>query len=143
MSEQIVRGRPDFANHRFGITKAKRTPKYVYSLSHQAMLIHKVAYAENYWYVPMGDHLLRLDTPKIIARTVCNQSFFIHLPRDHRKFRASFCEVPNPEAVLCGGCHGEVATFGKHGNPPCTKELAKVRLGCISRAAPAPRKDVK
>ena len=133
MSETWIEGRPDFGNHSFGQTVLAKHPKYVYSTSRGAMLIHKVLYVKAYWYEPMYDRLLRLETPKLVAVANCQQAFFIHLPRDRRKFRASFCEVPKPDAVLCGACHGEPRPFGKRGKPPCSKELAKIRLGCSVR----------
>jgi hypothetical protein len=137
MSETWIEGRPDLADHSFGITKVAKFPKYVYSTAGNAMLVHKVASVDAYWYEEDYGRLLRLETPKLIARTACNMSCFIHLPRNNRKFKAVMCEIPKPDAVLCGACHGEPRPFGKHGKPPCTKEMAKIRLGCLQRASKA------
>lgn len=138
MSETYVMGRPDFRNHSFGKTEIEKHPKYIYSSSMNGMLIHKVSYVEAHWYevADGGEKLLRLESPKLIGVSVCGQHFFIHLPRAKRnqKFRAAMCEIPKPDAVMCGRCHGEVATFGKRGNPPCSKEMARIRKGCLQRA---------
>lgn len=134
MSETWVEGRPDFRDHAFGITTMAKHPKYVYGVSHNSMLIHKVSRVEAHWYEARYDRLLRLETPKLIAKTVCQQHFFIQMPHDRRHFTASFCEIPKPDAVLCGACYGKPRPFGKHGKPPCSKELARVRLGCLTRA---------
>ena len=133
MSETWIEGRPDFRDHSFGITKLKDFPKYVYGTAGNALLIHKVSSVEAYWYEPDYGRMLRLETPKLIARSVCQQSFFIHLPRSRQKFKAVMCEVPKPDAVLCGACHGQPRPFGRHGKPPCSKEMAKIRLGCLTR----------
>ena len=133
MRETYVEGRPDFANHSFGITRLKDYPKYVYGMAGNALLVHKVAYVEAYWYEPQYDRMLRLETPKLIARSVCNCSFFIHLPHARKKFKAVMCEIPKPDAVLCGACHGQPRPYGKNGTPPCSKELAKIQLGCLVR----------
>ncbi len=137
MSETWINGRPDLADQSFGQTVIAKHPKYVYSTSHGAMLMHKILYVKAYWYEAQYDRLLRLETPELIAVAVCQQAFFIHLPHDERKFRASFCDLPKPEAVLCGACHGEPRPFGKRGKPPCSKELAKIRLGCLMRGRKA------
>ncbi len=138
MDEHIIRGRPDFLEPDFGVTHLAKVPRYVYATCRNAMLVHKVARVEAHWYEARYDHLLRLDNPKLVAKSVCGQIFFIHLPYDRKKFRASLCEVPATNAVLCGRCHGRVATFGKHNSWPCTKEIAKVRLGCIVRGRRRP-----
>jgi hypothetical protein len=133
--EIYVMGRPDFGDHCFGKVEIVKHPQYVYSTSKMGMLIHKVLRVQAHWYEPRYDRLLRLENPKITCDSVCGQIFFIHLPHDDRKFRASFCEIPNPGAVLCGRCHGQPSTFAKRGNPPCSKEMAKIRKGCLQRAA--------
>ncbi len=132
-----IEGRPDFANHDFGHTEIKKFPPFVYSLSLNGMLVHKVSHVTASWYEAQYDRMLRLDTPKLVATTVCGYFFFIHLPRDKKTFKASLCEIPKPDAVLCGRCHGEPASFGKHGKASCSKRVARVRLGCLVRGRSA------
>jgi hypothetical protein len=128
-----INGRPDFKDHRFGITEIRQYPQFIYSLSRNAMLVHKVVKVEAHWYEAEYDRLRRLETPRIIATAVCGQGFFVYLPDSRRKSRSSFCEIPKKDSVPCGACHGCPRPFGKHGYPPCSKEMARVRLGCIVR----------
>jgi len=128
-----IEGRPDFADWQFGKTRLAKHPKYVYGTSRQSMLIHKIAYVTAHWYEAHYDRMLRLETPNLVATALCGQIFFVQLRHDRRKFTASMCEIPKPDAVLCGACHGEPRPFGKYGKPPCSKEIAKVRLGCLVR----------
>ena len=82
--ETIIEGRPDFGHPNCGVTEVKSFPKYVYGTSRLAALIHKVSHVRAYWYKAQYDHLRRLQTPKIIATSICGQSFFIHIPDDSR-----------------------------------------------------------
>lgn len=133
MDELIVDGRPDLRDHTFGKTRIKKHPKYVYSTSGGAMLVHRIKYVTAYWYDTHYSHLIRRQTPKLVAKSFCQNSFFLNLPKQKNKFSAVACEIPAPDAVLCGACHGQPRPFGKYGKPPCTKELAQVRLGCLVR----------
>jgi hypothetical protein len=131
----IVEGRPDFVDRKFGVTVAKRHAKYVYS-NLNGLLLHKVNKVELHWYDARMDHLVRRDVPHVSITTVCGQMFFGSSSRGGKALRRStMCELPKPDAVLCGRCHGETPPFGKDGKPPCTKGEAKVRLGCITEVA--------
>lgn len=126
----IIQGRPDFEDHDFGVTRPKRHAQYVYSNQNGA-LIHKVSHVSLSWYQAQSDHLVRLTTPNMTIRTICGQQFFGSKNRGGKQ-RLTMCAIPKPDAVLCGKCHGEEATFGKHGNAPCDKRAATARLGCIT-----------
>lgn len=146
MSEEIrTKGRPDFGNHKFGVTRAKKHPKYVYA-TRQGMLLHEVAYAELRWYRigGRGDYLVRRKSPSITYTTKCGSLMFGNDPEDESKRRtrkSTVCELPKPGAVLCGRCRGEGTVFAKgcqpkQGGP--TRQEAKARLGCVAEANAAP-----
>jgi hypothetical protein len=127
----VVRGRPDFQNHGFGVTLAKRYPPYVFSIRGVSCLVHKVARVELQWYrvgKSGGSCLVRMKRPVQIAHTVCG--FTTWLMGDTSRT----CHIPNPDAVLCGRCHGELPSFGKHGaatKAGLKRQVAHVRLGCV------------
>lgn len=124
------RERSDHPRYKFNpVTKH---PPYVFSIRGVSCLVHKVASAEVCWWrlIDGGRRMVRLKRPAIIAHTVCSQTFPL-LPDCSRT-----CYVPASDAVLCGRCHGEVATFGgkrKRANG-LTKQEAHVKLGCIVKA---------
>jgi len=62
----------------------------------------------------------------MIAETVCGQTIFLC---DHKGMT---CALPKKNAVLCGRCHGEEATFGKHSKKGITRREAKLRIGCAA-----------
>lgn len=131
MSEQLIytEGRPDFpGTNRFGITRAKHFPKYVYSANKMGCLIHKIAHVELHWWEPCdhGVRLVRRHQPRMIATTICGSNKFIEPSRAHT------CAVPRPDAVLCGRCHGEPAIFPRNAPHKVTKEFARDHLGCIA-----------
>lgn len=110
-------------------TIAKRHPNYVYSVSKNACLMHKVDHVELYWYayVKGGRKVARLKTPGSVAITVCGVSKFL------RAEKTRTCTIPLPDSILCGRCHGEVPTFGKFGSATklgLTRKEAAVKLGC-------------
>ncbi len=126
----VIHGRPDFADHSFGVTEAKTHPPYVFGVRGLSCLVHKVAYVECHWYrVARGGHALaRLKRPVMIATTTCQQSWRLQ-PDSCRT-----CYIPSPDALLCGRCHGEQATFGKRGasrKTGITRQEAHVKLGCV------------
>lgn len=126
----VVRGRPDFYNRDFGRTEAKKFPPYVYSTDGTGCLVHKIARVELYWYRVggVGDYLVRLNEPRMTAYTVCGAMRYL-TPRASRT-----CVVPDPDAILCGRCHGDVATFGKYGpalKAGITRREAHTKLGCV------------
>lgn len=126
----------DSVNERtFGVSRAERHPAYVYSINKNSCLMHKVQSVEIQWYAIVGmDRLGRLKQPAMIALTVCGS---------HRALtpdRSRTCHVPLPGSVLCGRCHGEPATFGKHGKGTkagLKRAEAHVQLGCIVNGYPS------
>jgi hypothetical protein len=125
-------GRPDFRGwNRFGITRAKSFPPYVYSANKMGMLIHKIAGVELHWWEPCdrGERLVRRRRPRMIALTVCGDSKFLEPGRAHT------CVLPNPDAVLCGRCYGKPATFRGRKEHEVTKQYARDHLGCIVKDA--------
>jgi len=129
VSETVIKGRPDFENHKFGVTRAKRHPKYVYS-NIFGCLVHEITYVEFRWYNvgSGGSSLVRRAHPRISITTNCGQVFFYWSQNGRPK--STMCELPNPDAVLCGRCQGKGPVFGKRGSGDVTKSAAKVRLGC-------------
>jgi hypothetical protein len=129
LGEITIPGRPDFDDHEFGKTYAKKFPQYVYSP--KGYLIHKVASVMLRWWDGNYDHMVRLRNPVIIAETVCGMSKFI---KQSGRIKGQFCAIPKPDAVLCKKCFGEAsATFPRR--DATSKErarLAKVKLGCIA-----------
>lgn len=106
---------------------------YIYGTSRNACLIHKINYVRLQWWKcgPRGDYLVRLQSPRMIAITNCQQ----WISMDGTK--AKTCALPRPDAVLCARCHGEGTNF-PHGRPhKVSKQLAKVRLGCIAEGMTA------
>jgi hypothetical protein len=129
-SGHVVNGRPDLADLMFGVTHAKKFPPYVFSVRGPAALVHKIASVELRWYrvCNHGHALMKLNRPTMIAKLVCGGSRFL-IGEATRT-----CHIPKPDAVLCGRCHGELASFGKNGpaiKAGITREVAKVKLGCV------------
>ena len=126
-----IYGRPDLQDHSFGKTVARKHPPYVFGIRGVSCLVHKVRQVELYWWRVGGrggDSLVKLKQPVMIAQTMCSQSFRL----DGDVCRA--CRVPSPDALLCGRCHGEGATFPKHGPAKLsglTRQEAHVKLGCV------------
>ncbi len=115
----------------FGVSYAKTHPEYVFGIRGVSCLVHKVSYITIRWYgfVSMT-HLARFKRPRMIANTNCQQ--FFELDPD----KARTCEIPSPDALLCGRCHGKGATFPKRANGRdrergLTRQEAHVRLGCV------------
>jgi hypothetical protein len=123
-------GRPDVGQQegkdRFWVTKAKRFKPYVHSVSRNACLIHKVADVDVVWYSGHYSYMRRLEQPRVIAHTVCGRSIFL----SNGKRSGKMCEVPDPNAVLCGVCHGELPTFSKRRKTAIKRQWAKDHLGC-------------
>ena len=90
----------------FGRSMAKRYPRYVYSVSKNACLMHKVIRVEIHWYAMLGSSRLgRLKQPAMIAHTACG------VGRILTPDRSRTCAVPLDGSELCGRCHGEGTTF--------------------------------
>lgn len=127
---EVIESRPDINGQPdFGVTTAKKHPPFVFAIRGVSCLVHKIARVEMHWY-RVGRHghaLVKLKRPAMFAITNCSQHFMLQGDRSRT------CQLPSPDALLCGRCHGEVATFGKHG--PATKagikrQVAHVKLGC-------------
>ena len=130
----IIHGRPDLDYYsgrraeRFGVTRAKKHPPYVFSIGGNACLIHKIAYVELHWWEAKYDHMVKRHRPKMIANTICGMFKFLDADRSRT------CLIPSPDAVLCGRCHGEMPTFGKNGagtKAGMKRTEAHVKLGCV------------
>jgi len=138
LGEIVYPGRPDFSDHEWGVTYAKSFPQYVYSLSHNASLIHRVSYVQVRWWRGSYDKMIRLRKPCIIAETICGMAKFIQTEETtfRRRLKASFCAVPKADAVLCEKCEGRaLSTFPrKKSDSKERMKLAKIKLGCIAIA---------
>ena len=124
-------GRPDLncilpRESRWWITKAKRHMPYVHSTSRNACLIHKVASVQLRWYDGAYDFMRRREKPSICANCVCGQTIYLN----NGKRSGKMCEIPDPNAVLCGRCHGEIATFSLNRTVRIKRRWAKDHLGC-------------
>lgn len=129
---EVIHGRPDFnRSQRFGVTEAKKYPPFVFSVRGGSCLVHKVARVEMHWWRVggnRGDCLVKMKRPVMFAQTSCSMSFRLEGSRSRT------CWIPNPDALLCGRCHGDVATFGKHGvgtKAGIKRQEAHVKLGCV------------
>jgi hypothetical protein len=127
----------DSVNERtFGVAESKRHPAYVYSINRNACLMHKVSDVTIHWYalIDGGSKMGRLKQPAMIAHTVCGMS------KSLTPERTRTCHIPLPDSVLCGRCHGEPATFGKHGKGTkagLKRSEANVKLGCVVNGYPS------
>lgn len=134
-SAEIV-DRDSVDDRTFGVTKTRRHPAYVYSINGNGCLMHKVYEVEIQWYALLGNgsRMGRLKQPAMIAQTVCGMSKALTPDRSRT------CAVPEPDAVLCGRCHGDVATFGKNGaatKAGMKRAEAHVKLGCVVNGYPS------
>ena len=114
-----------------GIQAAKTHPPYVFGIRGASCLVHKIHHVTIHWYRIAGHHgelLVKMKRPVLIAETPCAQSF--RLDPDI----ARTCKIPNEDALLCGRCHGEGATFPKRGRARKSglpRQEAHVKLGCV------------
>jgi hypothetical protein len=125
-----IDGRPDHQDHSFGVTLAKTFPPYVYGIRGVSCVVHKILRVELHWWrvSDSGCRLVRMKRPVMIAITPCAQSFWLRVEV------CRTCRVPNPDALLCGRCHGEISTFPKRGPARKTGETrqeAHIKLGCV------------
>ena len=128
----IIHGRPDFADPYFGVTVAKKHPPYVFSINANAALVHKIRSVELRWWKVggvRGECLVRLHRPRLIANTLCGTFFFLNGAKSRT------CQIPSPEALLCGRCHGVGAIFDRvtcrTKDGTLTRSDAHVKLGCM------------
>src|SRR5277367_1039429 len=113
-------GRPDFYDNGWGKTQLKRHPQYVYSTGHKGQLIHKISHVTVRWWQGSMDRMVRLRKPVIIAETICGMSKFV---QSGGRLKASMCEIPKPDAVMCKRCLGEaLSTFPRR--DPTSKHRA-------------------
>lgn len=105
---------------------AKKFPPYVYST--MGALIHRVEGVTMRWYELISmDRMVRLDRPLLYYRCFCGMNVY--------GWRAGVCMIPDPNAVLCGRCHGRGATIkGRWKGGSVTFREAKLRRGCIATA---------
>lgn len=118
--------------HAYGVTLAKKYPPYVFSIRGVSCLVHKVQCVELHWWriAGHGDKLVKMKRPVMVARTCCS-TWFMLMPTTART-----CRIPAPDALLCGRCHGEGASFPKRANGKdykhgLTRSEAHVKLGCV------------
>ncbi len=107
---------------------AKKFLPYVHSVGPNALLIHKVASVRIFWDERNGK--VNQGKPAVIAKTICGVSRIVSHYYGKGKIRAKMCEIPDPNAVLCGRCHGDIATFSKQRTAKVTKRWAHDHLGC-------------
>jgi hypothetical protein len=135
--QNIIHGRPDMEDRNFGCTQAKRHPRYVYSTDANGCLVHLVRAVNFRWYDiggTCGEYLVRRNSPTVNITTKCGQLF--HVVKHYGKKRrdgagAMMCELPNPDAVLCGRCQGDAASFRKTKDAYKERQSAKLKLGCM------------
>lgn len=133
MSEIIVPGRPDLAWYRSRegkqpfVTRAKKFPKYVFGNRGNAALVHTIAYVKLNWtrVDDTGSNLIKLNAPIMIATTICGTSFRLSAKS------GVTCEIPKPDAVMCGRCNGQMPPFSKRNPNRLDIKAAKKALGCI------------
>jgi hypothetical protein len=125
-----IPGRPDHGRGNWDKPSftliAKKHMPYAHSTSRNACLIHKVAVVRIHWYSGHYSYMRRLESPSVYAETVCGQTVFIN----NGKKSGKMCEIPDPNAVLCGRCHGELPTFSRRRIVRIKKQWAKDHLGC-------------
>jgi hypothetical protein len=126
---QLVKGRPDFRTQDFGITTLKKFPPYAYCLGKGGALIHKLVRVQCRWYdvSNCGNDLVRRDEPHLTGFTSCGMMISLD------GARGTYCALPDPNAVLCGRCHGTGPIWGKHGSKKISRKDAHKLLGCIAQ----------
>jgi hypothetical protein len=97
---------------------------YIHSTSRNACLIHKVGAMWAQWYEGHYSYMRRLEHPNLGIETVCGQCLFL------TRGRSKMCKIPDPNAILCGRCYGELPTFSHKRIARIKKQWAKDHLGC-------------
>jgi len=125
----IIDGRPDLdCNFNWGKTRAKKHPPYVFSVVSSAALVHKIAWIDLWWWelIDGGNRMARVNKPKATAHSVCGYTFFLEAAKTRT------CIVPNPDALMCGRCHGELPPLGRNGHARhIPRAELHVKLGCV------------
>ena len=105
---------------------AKKHPKYVFGVGGNNALVHKIRCVRLRWWTvgPSGHYLVRLQSPRMFAECICGATKFIDSPR------AKVCEMPAPDAVLCGRCMGTGTNFPRGREHDIPIREARVRLWC-------------
>lgn len=103
---------------------------YVYGTNSNNALMHRVKHLRLRWwtYGPHGDYLIRLQSPRVTAVTLCGR----YIPIDGT--RGKTCELPRADAVLCGMCTGKGTNFPRGKKHAVPMQEAKVKLGCVEAA---------
>ncbi len=134
-------GRPDMRGYDmdWARTQARKHPKYVYG-RRQGLLMHEVAVMEFQWW-HLGDggaYWVRAKSPRVTYTTKCGMFFFGPDPestfRRDKRAKSVACELPRPNAVLCGRCRGEGPVFAKGTKPKAggpDRYEARLKLGCV------------
>lgn len=124
------RGRPDFSDPTWGKTRSRKHPPYVFSIRGASALVHKIAYVEMHWWKIANhrDGVIRVRRPLMYAQTMCGMGFRLAGKASRT------CYVPNPEALLCGRCHGQLPTLSKRSGIKVNRKEAHVKLGCVVKA---------
>jgi hypothetical protein len=123
-------GRPDHSclpeSKQFWVKRVKKHLPYAHGKFGSSFLIHKVAYVTATWYEGRYSYMRRLENPKLIAHCICGRFIFL----TNGKRSGKMCSLPDPNAVLCGTCHGQLPTFSKRRILRIKKRWAKDHLGC-------------
>lgn len=107
---------------------AKKHPKYVHGKVGMAMLLHKIAFVRMRWYDYDYNFIHRLKHPILTAHTICGTMWRLEAGK------SGTCELPTPDAVICGICSGTGRIWPRgQKNPVVTKRQAKDRLGCVAK----------
>jgi len=92
-----------------------------------------------------GSYWRRRKSPRITYSTKCGMFFFGPDPeseyRRDKPSKAVACELPRPNAVLCGRCRGQGPVFAKGTQPKPngpTRYEARERLGCVVNGVELP-----
>lgn len=103
--------------------------KYVFGTNSQNALMHRILHLQLRWWTcgPQGEYLIRLQAPRVVAVTICHRWIRI----DSHSTNGRICALPKADAVLCGSCHGQARNFPRGQGHKISRELAKVRLGCV------------
>jgi hypothetical protein len=131
--EVVIPGRPDLAwySSRQGkqpfMSRAKKFPKYVHGVCGNSALIHTIAYVNLRWYRldSGGNNLILVNEPIMRATCICGTSFRLSAKS------GVTCEIPKPDAVMCGRCNGQMPPFSKRNPNRLDIKAAKKALGCI------------
>jgi hypothetical protein len=100
---------------------------YVCGTGKNNALMHKIKNVRLRWWGlgPRGEYLVRLQSPRMLAVTMCERWIPLH------NTKGKICELPKEDTVLCAKCHGKGTNFPRGTKHEVPLPLAKVRLGCV------------